>query len=486
MISQWSLRNRLLVAVLLVSAIGIGASDFVAISALRSFLIKQVDSQLTTLSSSTLMQLDRAGIAPTAQTAPATDDGGDNATFHPIKPLEGLPTTNSVTLLDSSGALLGQVGGGLTQAISSTLFAGYSEAKVAATQAKPFTVNSDETDSKIRVLALNLPSGQGSVIFTESLDRVQRTLKELNALFLFISLIVLLFVGFLARTLIGVSLKPLKAVEDTAAAIADGDLSARLPEAKPNTEVGKLTASLNTMLGRIEESFAIRIASENRLRRFAADASHELRTPLTAIRGFAELHRQGAVTGEANVKELVGRIEKESIRMGSLVEDLLLLARMDQEPNVNSEPVDLTTLVTEVVASAIAAGPHHPISVSLPDESFVLGDSMRIHQAVANLLANARTHTPDGTSIAVTITQSDTETVLAVRDNGPGLSEEDQGKIFERFFRSDSSRARTKGEGSGLGLSIVDAVMKAHGGSVSVNSTIGEGAEFALHFPIHE
>jgi len=239
------------------------------------------------------------------------------------------------------------------------------------------------------------------------------------------------------------------------------------------------------MLGRIEESFAVRIESESKLRRFVADASHELRTPLTAIRGFAELHRQGAVTGEEKTKELVGRIEKESIRMGSLVEDLLLLARMDQAPKLSMDPVDLNLVIHEVVASARAAGPDHPITVSLADEeSFVLGDSTRIHQAIANLLANARTHTPTGTPIDISVAHNDNEVSVTVADRGPGLSHEDQEKIFERFYRADSSRARTKGEGSGLGLSIVDAVMKAHGGSVTVTSELGQGAAFTLHFPI--
>jgi two-component system OmpR family sensor kinase len=239
------------------------------------------------------------------------------------------------------------------------------------------------------------------------------------------------------------------------------------------------------MLGRIEESFAVRVESESKLRRFVADASHELRTPLTAIRGFAELHRQGAVSGEEKTKELIGRIEKESIRMGSLVEDLLLLARMDQSPELAKDPIDLNELIHEVVASASAAGPDHPITVSLGDaEHFILGDSTRIHQAVANLLANARTHTPTGTPITVTVAESEHEVTVTVADKGPGLSEADQARVFERFFRADTSRARTKGEGSGLGLSIVDAVMKAHGGTVTLESELGQGAAFTLHFPI--
>ena len=289
--------------------------------------------------------------------------------------------------------------------------------------------------------------------------------------------------ALVSRWLIAISLRPLEKVEETAEAIASGDLSARLPDAKADTEVGRLTTALNTMLSRIEQSFAVKVESEDRLRRFVADASHELRTPLTAIRGFAELHRQGAVVGDEKTKELIGRIEAESIRMSSLVEDLLLLARLDQSRELTLEPVDLTTLIGEVVESAKAAGPDHPIELKLPiDELFVLGDSRRIHQVIANLLANARTHTPVGTQIRVSAVQNQSETIIEVADNGPGLSKEDQARIFERFYRADPARVRNSGEGSGLGLSIVDAVMKAHGGDVSVKSELGEGTTFSLHF----
>jgi len=477
-ITHWSLRNRLLVSVLIVSAIGIAASDFGAIQSLRHFLVGQLDTQLTTISHNTQMQLDRAGIESQQQ---ATDD----MQFMPIRPLRGVPTTTTVTLLDQNGAVIGHIGGDLMGSSTGAEFKGFTLEKVLATQGKPFNLNS-ENDLHYRVIATSLPSGQGSVLVASSLENVSKTLKELGFLFLLISLLVLALVGLLARAFIRISLKPLSEVEATAAAIAQGDLSARLPEAKPTTEVGKLTTSLNRMLERIEESFAVRVESESKLRRFVADASHELRTPLTAIRGFAELHRQGAVSGEEKTKELVQRIEKESIRMGSLVEDLLLLARMDQTPELAKEPVDLDNLIHEVVASARAAGPDHPITVDLPEgDNFVLGDSTRIHQAVANLLANARTHTPSGTPIAVSIKQRESETTITVADKGPGLSHADQEKIFERFYRADTSRARTKGEGSGLGLSIVDAVMKSHGGSVSVLSELGQGCEFTLHFPIN-
>jgi two-component system OmpR family sensor kinase len=236
------------------------------------------------------------------------------------------------------------------------------------------------------------------------------------------------------------------------------------------------------MLSRIEESFAVRTLSENKLRRFVADASHELRTPLTAIRGFAELHRQGAVPEGEKTRELISRIEKESIRMGYLVEDLLMLARLDQSRELVMDSFDLSTLVNEAVTSATASGPDHSVTSQITPGVMTIGDADKIYQVVTNLLANARAHTPAGTSIKVSVGSNETGAFVSVADNGPGLSKEDQARIFERFFRVDPSRQRSAQDGSGLGLSIVDAVMRAHGGSVSVESDLGKGAVFTLQF----
>ena len=479
-LSKWSLRNRLILSMLVLATIAIGASDFAATSSLRSFLISQADTQLNEVVQTSMLRLDRAGIASEASTE---DD--DKNTLRPLRPLGGVPTTTAVTLLDLEGNLVGQVGGQFANSIDIKEFHKLTPAEVVLRKGKPFTIPGADGQPDIRAIARILPSGIGTVVISVALDSVDKTLKGLRGIFLLISLIVLLIIGVVARSLIKLSLKPLSKIEDTSAAIADGDLSARLPEVNSNTEVGRLTGSLNTMLSRIEESFVIRRESESKLRRFVADASHELRTPLTAIRGFAELHRQGAVVGEEKTKELISRIEKESIRMSSLVEDLLLLARLDQSRELTIDPVDINHLVNEAVASARAASPGYEITVSTAnDEVFVLGDSMRIHQAVSNLLANARTHTPVGTKISVEIAQNESDVQISVSDNGHGLSQEDQTRIFERFFRADPSRARVSGEGSGLGLAIVDAVMKAHNGSVEVKSELGKGAIFTLHFPI--
>lgn len=481
--SRWSLRNRLVLGVVILSTLGFTASGVVAQKQIESFLVHQIDDQLINVGSGALPRVSLAGIVnddeyQERRGRPEQDD--DDVV--PQTPLDRVPTSTSLTLLDGAGAVVGGIGGDLNTVSVRDYLAGYTPREVAEFQGRPFTINAK--GENFRVLALPLPSNLGSVAIAQSLNDVDRTLSRLQWLFFLIGFVIVCLIAIASRTMIKVGLKPLSDVENTAEKIAGGDLSARLPDAKPSTEVGRLTTSLNTMLSRIEESFALRKSSEDKLRRFVADASHELRTPLTAIRGFAELHRQGAVAGEEDTKQLLARIEGESIRMGSLVEDLLLLARLDQARELEHLPVNIAKVTRDAVASAQVAGPEHPISlVGDVDELYTLGDQHRIHQVIANLLANARTHTPAGTSITLSIAQNNDGITIAVSDNGPGLSEDDQKRIFERFYRADSSRVRIDGEGGGLGLSIVDAVMKAHGGSVSVSSELGKGATFTLFFP---
>lgn len=483
-LGQWSLKNRLVLGVVILGALGITGSDFAAQNAFRTFLIAQVDAQLESVSTTSGIRLDRAGIASDR----AQTQGENEPLFRPFQPIREVPSEISISLLDREGVVVGTLGGAQSPQQVQNVISGLTVEKIEEQGDAPFTIIGDNGNSvEYRALARVLPGGVGSVITAISLEGVERSINQLRFLFFAVGIVVLLLLALLARRIIGISLKPLTQVEETAEAFAKGDYSARLPEARGDTEVGRLTWSLNQMLTRIAESFEARKASEEKLRRFVADASHELRTPLTAIRGFAELHRQGAVVGEEKTADLVRRIEQESIRMSTLVEDLLLLARLDQSREMERAPVDLKTLITEAVTSAKAAGPNHPITLSMPsDDIFILGDSMRIHQVISNLLANARTHTPIGTAISISL-QSDKDGVqLEVSDNGPGLSKEDQERIFERFYRADPSRARNGGEGTGLGLSIVDAVMRAHGGKVSVISELGHGATFKLFFPIQD
>ena len=482
----WSLRSRLILGVVLLSAAGFILSSVVAQQALRSYLLQQVDSELVSLSANSLPRIAEAGIAK---------DTDDYYTHHssakplptqsprPHTPLQRIPTTTSVTVLDNTGIITGGLGGDLNVAPINNYLTGLTPVKAASYKGKAFTIDTSGVD--FRAVALVLPNGQGTVVAAKSLNDLNKTVGKLGFFFLLIGLLLITLIAIASRIVIKLGMRPLEDVEDTAEQIAAGDLSARMPDANPHTEVGRLVTSLNAMLARIEAAFEARTESENKLRRFVADASHELRTPLTAIRGFSELYRQGAVSGEDATRELLGRIEGESKRMGSLVEDLLLLARLDQAREMELKPVNLVEVTESAVISARAAGPDHPVHFVAPDEEmFALGDEPRIHQVIANLLANARAHTPSGTEISVVVIRDEDGIRITVADQGPGLSKEDQKRIFERFYRADTSRVRVDGEGSGLGLSIVDAVMKAHGGSVSVLSEPGKGAAFTLFFPV--
>jgi len=465
-----SLRNRLTVGVLILSAFGFAGAGFGAQALLQNYLIHQVDDQLLSVVGGVADRLDQAGIA----------NDNENPSARAATPLNRVPTSISVTVLDPFGNLVGGIGGDFNSNKISDYVKGLLPGQVAAFGSKPFTIEAPGAD--FRVATTVLPSSLGSVIVAQSLSDFDKTTHQIGVDFLIIGGIVLLFIAFASRQVIKVSMKPLKKIEETAEQIAAGDLSARLDNFEPDTEVGRLSTSLNTMLSRIEESFAARAESENKLRRFVADASHELRTPLTSIRGFAELHRQGAVPEGEKTKELISRIEKESIRMGSLVEDLLILARIDQSRELVMADVDLSHLVQEAVSSASAAGPEHPITSDIAVDIHTQGDADKIYQVVTNLLANARAHTPAGTAIHVATYSNKDGSYVSVADKGPGLTAEDQMHIFERFYRVDTSRQRSSNDGSGLGLSIVDEVMKAHGGTVSVASEPGNGATFTLHF----
>jgi two-component system OmpR family sensor kinase len=269
---------------------------------------------------------------------------------------------------------------------------------------------------------------------------------------------------------------------ETATAIAGGDLSRRVDEQDGTSEIGQLGVAFNGMLTQIEGEVAERRASEERLRRFAADASHELRTPLTSIRGYAELFRRGAADRPEDLALTMRRIESEATRMTSLVDDLLLLARLDRKRPLERNPVDVGRIVHDVVAGERVVHPDREYRLEA-DGVRVLGDEARLRQVLLNLIANAASHTPAGTSIEVAVRSERGEAVIEVADHGEGLTPEDAERVFERFFRVDAARARGDGGGSGLGLAIVAAIVDAHGGRVEVESTPGHGARFRVRLP---
>jgi two-component system, OmpR family, sensor kinase len=338
----------------------------------------------------------------------------------------------------------------------------------------------------------------GTLLVATSLHDVDATVHRLSTINLLVGGLVIAGLALAAYTMVRTALRPLTKIEQTAAAIAGGDLSRRVEDDDPTTEVGRLGRALNTMLEQIETAFLAREASEatarrseERMRRFVTDASHELRTPLTSIRGFAELHRQGAVTDPAEVSRLLNRIEDEAKRMGLLVDDLLLLARLDQQRPFEHGPVDLQVLATDAVEAARATAPEREIRLDLPvDEAdgqlVVAGDEPRLRQVLSNLLDNALAYSPADAPITVLggRTRRDGRDLafVQVRDRGPGLAPEQAERVFERFYRTDKARSRAQG-GTGLGLSIVSAITAAHGGTVELDTAPGEGATFRVLLP---
>jgi two-component system, OmpR family, sensor kinase len=353
----------------------------------------------------------------------------------------------------------------------------------------PVTVGSiDHSDVEWRAMTVR---GLGGELTTVAIDLsdVQSTVRALIYAQVGIGAAVLLVLGVAGYAVVHRSLRPLVEVEQTAAAIAAGQLDRRVPQRDPRTEVGRLSLALNGMLAQIqravassESSAAQARSSEDRMRRFITDASHELRTPLTTIRGFAELYRQGAAK---DVEMLMGRIESESSRMGLLVEDLLLLARLDAQRPLERHRVDLLALAADAVHDAQSIAPKRKITMEVfdgPGTPEVLGDEARLRQVLSNLVANALQHTPESAGVTVRVGTDGDNAVLEVCDEGPGMTSEDAQRIFERFYRADSSRARASG-GTGLGLSIVDSLVYAHGGTVSVTTAPGHGCRFKVNLP---
>ncbi len=457
-----SLRTRLVVGFLVVAAVLMGTDAVIGLFVHRT-LVQSVDSRLT-LARGGAARLANAPAPPPLDTDLRTARNRFTDLYVAYVPPDGGQPVRSSP--DQAGHAPAQ------PPIPTDLAA---RAAALGTTPKPFTVGD------FRAVAFQVREG-GTVMLAVSLRDTNSQLFHVIVVEGFGTLAVLAALGLVAWFLLHRGIRPLDQMAATADAITAGDLSRRVEHADSRTEAGRLGTALNTMLGEIEQAFEQRSASEDRLRRFVADASHELRTPLTSIRGYAELWRQGGLTDEAHLADAMRRIEGEAARMGVLVDEMLLLARLDQGRPLEAEPVDLARIASDAVADARAVEPDRPIGLDCPEHLTVRGDDLRLRQVVSNLLANARFHTPAGTPVRVRLGADGDRAVVEVEDDGPGFGPE-PGRVFERFYRSDPAGARTSG-GVGRGRSIVAAVSEAHGGRATAGAAPSGGALVRVELPL--
>jgi two-component system, OmpR family, sensor kinase len=472
------LRLKLLIAVIVLVFAGLAVSNVVTYTSLRSSLLKRVDQQLT------------AAQLPVARAL------GERRPFpgNPKGEASLFPVGTYGAILDSKGTALKETtftyGG--SAAPEPSLPSALPRPGALKTGPDIFTTGAaggSSTHYRVLVDGVTIHAGTrselGTLVVAIPLTDVEDTLSRLRLIEGIVSGSVLLGLGLLSYWLVRRGLRPLDRIGETAGAIAAGDLTRRVEPTDERTEIGRLGLALNAMLAQIEAAFEERRASEARLRRFVADASHELRTPLTSIRGYSELFRRGADSRPEDLATSMRRIEAEASRMGVLVDDLLLLARLDQGRPLEREPVDLARIAADAAESARAIAPDRPITLDVQGPTSVLGDEGRLRQVVDNLLDNARVHTPAGTPVEVKVGTDGHDVVLSVADEGPGLSQDLAPRVFERFYRGDPVRSRGTG-GVGLGLSIVSAIVEAHGGSVAASSVDGAGATFEVRLPARD
>jgi two-component system OmpR family sensor kinase len=459
-----SLRARLVAWLVVLAGLGLLLLGGITYAALRHYLYERTDQQVRSAIPAVERELDDRGVG-----SGGSRHGGPRGG----PPDPGLPLGTFGQRRDATGKVLGEGVLGRDQS-------GKPDLPASLPVGRLITVGGD--DGRYRVLAQRDRFGTTITVAAVPLAEVDQTLNQLLVVEGLVILGVLIALALAARLVVGIGLLPLDRMGHTAGAIAGGDLSHRVTATDPRTEVGRLGIALNRMLDRLEEAFAERQASEDRLRRFLADASHELRTPLSSIRGYAELFRIGAAREPAETERAMRRIEGEAKRMGVLVEDLLTLARLDEVRDAPHTDVDLAALASDALDDARVTAPDREITLAVDQPARVLGDASQLRQVLANLLRNALVHTPAGTPIEVSVGPREGEVALEVRDHGPGLPTDDPDALFERFWRAEGGRERGRA-GAGLGLAIVAAIVDAHGGGVSAATLPSGGASFVVRLP---
>ncbi|MFF7774899.1 ATP-binding protein [Streptomyces tanashiensis] len=487
--SRLSLRTRLLCLTTALVAVGLLSTGVIVTTALRGYLQDRVDDRLV------LTGQIAARLAPPAGTG----------TPPSVQALSVLGDT-TVTYLDDEGATTREFETSTVPPGGGPELPPLDRAAVLAHGGHPFTVPAKDGDHEWRVIALTQPArvfpperaeDRGSVVVATSLDEVDRTVTKTRNLSLTVGAALLAILTAAGWFAVRSGLRPLTRIEETATAITAGDYSHRVPEsAAPHTEVGHLTACLNQMLDRIDTAFQARAEAEARTRRFFADAGHELRTPLVGIKGYTDLYRMGALPTREDVDQTMTRIAAESERLTRLVEEMFLLARldegaaMDQEPTLALDlaPMDLRTLAADALHDVRALDATRPVTLTgpgggKPATAPAVADEARLRQVVTNLIGNAVTHTPPGTPVRIGVGTVGDRAVLEVADEGPGLTPAERDRVFDRFYRTDESRARTTG-GSGLGLAIAQALVTAHDGRLILDTAPGRGCRFRIELPL--
>ena len=469
------LSAQLVTLITLLLAIGLSLSGTVMIGLLQRHLTSQIDDQLVATAhtmqisgSAATFSADGQGGIPTLYYIHIHDTAGGDRYFYSEDTLKASGKPHLPELVDTSSA------------------------PISSFRTLPVTVSSSKAGLGWRALVVPVyetDSGQFSGYMTIALplSDMQHTLRTTASYFAVAGIIIVLIGGWTGRVLVRRALLPLRSIESTAGKIAAGDLTKRVTPHPPTTEVGSLSLSLNAMLTQVEQSFEARQASEQKIKRFVSDASHELRTPLAAISGYCELYAMGGVPTE-RIEEVMGRIASESSRMATLVEDLLTLARLDEGRPLEITDIDLVKLADNAVFDLQALDPTRTVGLTginsrtPPMTLIVPADRDRISQVFTNLIGNIVRYTPEGSPVEIALGLSGDTAIVELRDHGPGIDETDRGRVFERFYRADTSRNRKSG-GSGLGLAIVSGILAAHKGNASLTKTKGGGLTVRIELP---